>query len=234
MNVWTIDSEFKDIKYNSIKTSNIFELYMNKLLRILLLRDLDFFETFLTSEMYKEFIEKINVYSNINGSDIKFCSLYFSDYNFSEDLCKIILDLRNEYGLYLLMLTAFPFETFSDELKEISKDLKNINNEFEIRKMLQEISFDLGCSSYALGKIYDYIIKISNNKELLDNNKFLNINNIIKKEIIFLINIYKNCNNLLTIEDLQIIATINNHKSKYKPLDFVISNKILLFLIKDM
>ena len=64
--------------------------------------------------------------------------------------------------------------------------------------------------------------------------KFNNINKNIKIELTALINIYKDCKNRLTNEDLDIITEINNHKLNFRPLNFIINNNILLFLIKDM
>ena len=234
MNIWTIESEFKDSIYNKIELTTIYQIYMNKLLQILLLRDLNFYQLFLSKEMYEEFNQKINIYCNINGFDIKNCSLYFTVYNFSDELAKIILDLRNKYGLYLLFLVAFPYESFNNEAKEISIDLKNINKNFSIRKLLQEITFDLGCSSYTLGNIYDYHNKMCNNKELLDDITFNNINININKMIISTLKIYTKCKNILSENELSIINQININKVIFIPLNFIITNKIILFLIKDL
>jgi hypothetical protein len=207
---------------------------MNKLLKILLLRDFNFFEKYLSNELYEEFIEKVTIYCNNNGDDIKYCSLYFTEYNFSEELTKIILDLRNKYGLYILLMIVFPYETFSVEERELSIDFKNINKEINLRRLLQEVSFDLGCSSYALGKIYDYHIKIiGNNIEVLNDNTFNNINNNIKDNINKMVNVFKNCKNTLTIEDINTITDIDKHKSNFTPVSYDISNKIILHLIKD-
>lgn len=234
MNIWTIDSEFLNIKYNQTKTSGIYQSYMNKLLKILLLRDLNFFEKYLSNDLYEEFIEKITIYCNNNGNDIKYCSLYFSEYNFSPELTNIILDLRNKYGLYILLMIVFPYESFSNQEKQISMDLKNINKEINLKRLLQEVSFDLGCSSYALGKLYDYHIKIiENNIEVLDDDAFDSINNNIKDIVTNMVNVFKKCKNTLTNDDINIIKDINNHKSNFTPLSYDISNKIILHLIKD-
>ena len=36
------------------------------------------------------------------------------------------------------------------------------NPTINVKMLLYEVAFDLGCSSYAIGKIYDYFTKISN------------------------------------------------------------------------
>lgn len=220
-NIWTIDTEFKKLQYSKLELDDNFISFMNKWIHIMLLRDNDFFKSNLSEEHYLEFITKINNYQLKYGSSNGDISLYFIGYEFSDDLSDKILTIRNYYGIVLISLLAFPSESFTGNLKIFSNELKKINNNFNLQILLQEIAFDLGCSSYAIGKIYDYIIKVCNINTTIDNDKFKN---------------YCNSNNYIfesDNNDLDMIQFIKNKKQNYLPLDFVIPNNVLSFFIYE-
>ena len=232
--IWTIKSEFSNLKYSKNDNDKHFIKFINKWINIMLLRDESFFQNQFTDYEYIEFIDKINKYKKLYGCSKENISLYFTEYNFSENLTNKILTIRNHYGIILLIMLAYPFDIFENELSLFSKELKKIEESFSLRNLLQEVSFDVGCSSYALGKIYDYLNKSCYNlNEEISNEEFLNYSiNIISKAK-ELVTIFDKQNEKYNIDDIDKINLIKNKQKKYLPLNFIISNRLLIHFIKE-
>lgn len=233
--VWTIKSEFGNLKYSKITSDLKFVGFINKWIKIMLLRENIFFQSKLSIDEYDEFINKINKYKNTFGDSNDNISLYFTEYNFSDSLADKILTIRNHYGIILLFLLAYPYDLFENELSIFSKELKKLNENFSLRSLLQEVSFDLGCSSYALGKIYDYLMKIYE----IDQEQINEVTNIdfeiysskVINSIKTMIQIFENNNNY-NFDEKNLINFIKNKQKNYLPLDFVISNRLLIHFFK--
>lgn len=236
--IWTIGTEFSNCQYQKINSNHLFVNFINKWIEIMLLRDDGFFKLVLVEEDYVEFINKINKYKNTYGDSNYNISLYFSEYNFSEQLADKILTIRNKYGIMLFFLLAFPFDIFTDDLKIFSQELKLIEKQINLKSLLQEVSFDLGCSSYALGKIYDCVNKIYSGKfpsvqdKLSDNNFELYSQQVIN-QINSMTKLFDEKNNGYTQIEQEQINTIKIKQKSYLPLDFIMSNKVLIYFIKS-
>jgi hypothetical protein len=224
--VWTIETEFTNLQYNTIGLDKLFIKFINKWIQIMLLRDNEFFKSKLSPKLYKEFIEKINKYKNINGADIKNISLYFTEYNFTQDLENKLLDIRNYYGMILFCLLIVPHE--NNIFNSLSKNIKKIKNNFNIHSILQEVTFDLGCSSYALGKFYDYLMKMYDDKDILLSHEYEFICSMIYKCSHDYIKNY----NLENIDNEQ-INLVNEKKITFLPLGFNMNNDTLIFFLKN-
>lgn len=236
--IWTIGTEFSNCQYQKINSNHLFVNFINKWIEIMLLKDDGFFKLVLVEEDYVEFINKINKYKNTYGDSNYNISLYFSEYNFSEQLADKILTIRNKYGIMLFFLLAFPFDIFTDDLKIFSQELKLIEKQINLKSLLQEVSFDLGCSSYALGKIYDCVNKIYSGKfpsvqdKLSDNNFELYSQQVIN-QINSMTKLFDEKNNGYTQIEQEQINTIKIKQKSYLPLDFIMSNKVLIYFIKS-
>jgi hypothetical protein len=236
--IWTIETEFSCVKYKvQPNYNNKFIKFINKWLSIMLLRDDEFFKLKLAKEEYVEFINKINKYKNTFGESNNNISLYFSEYNFSDQLADKILTLRNQYGIMLIFLLAFPFDTFTDDLCLFSKELKNIQEQINLKSLLQEISFDLGCSSYAIGKFYDCVNKIYdvenlNTQNVISNDEFELYFKMVFKFINSTIELFDKKSSKYTVNEQEQIKLIINKQKNFLPLDFVMSNRILIYFIK--
>lgn len=236
--IWTIKSEFSSLTYQKVNSNPKFIGFIDKWIKIMLLRDNRFFKSIFSDDEYNEFIDKINKYKNKYGESNYNISLYFSEYNFSECLADKILTIRNQYGIILLFMLAYPYDLFQDDLFIFSQELKKISNNFNLRNLLQEISFDLGCSSYAIGKFYDYLNKIYDNNqnysELYDLSDLefesycLTTINLIKS----MIQVFNYQNNKYNLDEQELINSIKNKQKDYLPLDFEISNRILIYFFK--
>lgn len=230
--IWTIGSEFSNLTFEKIdNVDDKFNKFISKWINIMLLRDDDFFKTQLSINEYNEFIEKINIYKNKYGKYNEDISLYFTEYNFSENLTDKLLTIRNHYGIVILFLLAYPYELFDNDIMIFSKELKKIEKIFNLRMLLQEISFDLGCSSYAIGKIYDFLKKVYDlNSIECENLEFIDYSKNVISKIKSLSNKQKF---KYDVKELEIIKLIKDKQKNYLPLDFIISNRLLLFFIEE-
>jgi hypothetical protein len=232
--IWSIKSEFSNLNYQKIELDNRFIKYISKWINIMLLRDDSFFQSQLNNYEYIEFIDKINQYKNSYGSAKENISLYFTEYNFSEELTNKILTIRNHYGIILLIMLAYPFDIFENDLSLISKELKKLEQNFSLRNLLQEVGFDLGCSSYALGKIYDFLTKTCDNlNEDINDEEFLNYSNNVVFKAKELLTIFEKQSEGYNIDEINKINFIKTKQTNYLPLDFVISNRLLFHFIKE-
>jgi hypothetical protein len=228
---WIVETEFGQMNndyddvINSISNDSL--SYLKKWLNILLFRDFEYFKTFLSNTEYKEFEQKINNYTDTYGSEFKNCPLYFIKYEFSSNLENTLLTLRNDFAKTLLKLIILPSEMFEKySLGNFAIDLKKINN--IIKKDLQEIAFDMGCSSYALGKIYKIIsfYKNYNNENFMSSNMFDTINEQIQNEFLNIPNLIK-----LNEDDNILLEEINYCKKNFYPIKKNISNKIIAYML---
>jgi hypothetical protein len=232
--IWSIKSEFSNLKYQKIELDNHFIKYISKWINIMLLRDNSFFQSQLTNYEYLEFIDKINQYKNSYGNAKENINMYFTGYNFSDNLTNKILTIRNHYGIVLMIMLAYPYDIFENDVSIISKELKKLEQNLNLRNLLQEVSFDLGCSSYAIGKIYDYINKTcySLNEEI-SKQEFINYSNIVVSKAKKLVTIFDEQNQKYNNDEMNKINFIKTKQKNNLPLDFVISNRLLLHFIKE-
>jgi hypothetical protein len=239
-NIWNISGEFSNLVYDYINLDDEFITYINKWLNVSLLRDNEYFKNILTDDLYNEYISKIKIYCDTNGYTCYKCPLYFVVYNFSEELQNIILNERNKLGLYLHTMLVLPFETFSNNtnIMNLAKNIKKLSNIINLKELLQEITFDMGCSSYAVGKLYDCINKIINNMELSQQTKkyniindyeFNNINNIIFNKLSTHIDLIKNIIKYSTEDEIE-IEKIKNKMLQNYPLGYSMKNKYFINL----
>lgn len=236
--IWTIKSEFSNLRYPKIELDKSFIKFINKWINIMLLRDDSFFQSQLTDVEYNEFIDKINQYKRSYGDANENISLYFTEYNFSENLADKILTIRNHYGIVLLVMLAYPSNIFANDVSLFSKELKKLEQNFNLRNLLQEVSFDVGCSSYALGKIYDYLIKVCDDfvgdvVSSCSNEEFLNYSTYVVSKAMSLVFIFdKHCKKY-NFDEINKINLIKSKQKNYLPLDFIISNRLLILFIKE-
>jgi hypothetical protein len=231
MSLWTIKTEFCNKVYTKKNFDIFFEEYIYKIINILLLRDDEYFKNQLKDNEYDEFIKKINLYKNIHGKNNEDISLYFTIYNFSENLQNKLLEIRNIMGIHLLYLYNMPVEIFKDNLHVISKNLKKTDiNCFS--QIIQEIAFDLGCSSYAIGKIYDYFSKVSNNKNILDYKYFMAICDDINSIIFKNMNIFFQISEYSENEKEEIKHVLDKQKHYY-PINYKLTNRMMYYFIKQ-
>ena len=159
---WCIRTQYSDDKtiYPKMKLSEENKKLLCSLLNIALLRRLNEHNYFQNNQ---EIFEKVEQYINEYGDKIEDCMYYFTVYNFTEKTEKEILNIRNIIGYKIF----------------INEEFRNIFNLMPILyKYLQIITFDIGCSSQALGDlvyILSKILDIDFNTYALLNNLELNI-----------------------------------------------------------
>lgn len=256
--VWTAKKEFAKIKSPIVVVNKETIAYLKKWINITLLRDDSFFAKLLTQDELAEFTKKVNDYCLKNGSENENSSLYFAIYGFSPSLEDKLLSLRNIMAMYITSMMIYPTEAFSSsfnvtnngggsfKIDALCKGIKLIdgNASLGFRKILQEVTLDLGCSSYALGKINHFINNLlvyeekdsgttitvsAKNVSPISGEMFSEINMIamalysnpmLHNEIIF------------TENEKSLVALIDNNLKTFVPVNFPISNKILLHYIR--
>lgn len=232
---WSIGSEFHFKYENKIKVSQFTKRFFNFIIKTLLLRNNDFFEKYLNNEEYSLFKEKIIKNKDTFGDKITDIQLYFTCYEFSDNLEKKILNLRNYFGYFITSLIIIPTENtkFNSDLNILHNDIKKFDKELNLLETFQEITFDMGCSSYALGKLYAQLKEIiydfdSDKNEFSSSNyyKIIEENNIKLKNIIDILPLYN-------YDEDEINYIKEKIKNNYK-LKFRMSNKLTVYFLQNV
>jgi hypothetical protein len=158
--MWTIRTEFSSQLREKKECDANIKVFFQKMFNIVLFRNTRYFEKYLAKGDFESFVSDMETYKKNYGFDILDTSLTISEFGLSEKVLETVLSVRNQFGIRLLTLILLPIEVIHDDfLIQISKLLKQIVKKFDLVELLQEVAFDMGCSSYALGKFYDYCYK---------------------------------------------------------------------------
>ncbi|AYV82464.1 MAG: hypothetical protein Hyperionvirus1_43 [Hyperionvirus sp.] len=155
--IWNSFTEHPtDQKKEATKTVAVNELtaaFLVTASNILLFRrtGISYINRFLSPPLLEEFNEKINNFCKTFGTDWRNCMMFLTCYEFSPQLEKVLLDIRNVIKGTLLLMKLLPTETSNNLATDsvIHPDVKELLRNPLMERYTRITTFDLGCSSYA-------------------------------------------------------------------------------------